>query len=265
MIGSEQFLLESNPTIKLLGNFVGELHFGNRVRFHYLRKEIKDLSIAPKKTLDAGCGRGQLSFWLAKKFPHSSITGIDINPANVQHCRDLSEKQSLTDRLSFHEGDLQDLASTQKYDLIVCIDVLEHIPDFKKAALNLAQNLSKDGTLIIHTPQNGKYMDETFGFRRFLPPHLNHAEHQAPGAGHVHDGLSKEALAFFKATNFNYTFKDTFNSNIMLLHTLFEAYRGKRRYWHFLLTPLLTALSLPQMKTQNDKGGGLQVTVKAKA
>lgn len=132
---------------------VPEIGFQLR-HLYFLRTIKKCVSNTPKKILDAGCGVGSYSILLSRMFPKSNISAVDIDNNKLKSARDLVKK--LNERqITFSYMDITKkyIRSRNKYDLIVNIDVLEHIKDYKGVIKNFYKMLSKEGYVYIHTPQ----------------------------------------------------------------------------------------------------------------
>lgn len=90
--------------------------------------------------LEAGCG----SMSRIKLPEGISLAGIDISQKQLDRNASLSEAIC---------GDLQTYPLAQdKYALAICWDVLEHLPQPRKAVQNLVQSLRPDGSLILALP-----------------------------------------------------------------------------------------------------------------
>lgn len=105
----------------------------------------------PERILDAGCGAGDHSLYLAARYRSAEVLAIDINPERLPLLRESAASLGLTN-IRFEPGDLTTLRTVDTYDLIVCIDVLEHIPAQGQAAANLVRALRPDGVLFAHIP-----------------------------------------------------------------------------------------------------------------
>lgn len=77
---------------------------------------------APRRVLDAGCGKGYYTRLLAD-FGHR-VDGIDTSVHAIAQCRALAGP-----RQDFHVSALTDWSPPYLYDAIVCIDVLYHLMD----------------------------------------------------------------------------------------------------------------------------------------
>ena len=81
--------------------------------------------------LDAGCGTGVLLQAIHEKYPSVKLTGSEYSEQGLRFAR-----QRLPDS-EFMTMDLAKQSLDRKFDLITCIDVLEHIPDDRAALRNL--------------------------------------------------------------------------------------------------------------------------------
>ena len=121
----------------------------------------------PSKILEVGCGSGELSFSLAD-LGHN-VTGIDL----VQEYIELAKKRSApkNGKCVFYAMNLNNFSSEKDFDVIVAMDVLEHIENDKTAARKLASLLRPDGELIVTVPAHSwlfGFHDKALGhFRRY--------------------------------------------------------------------------------------------------
>lgn len=260
--GWEQFLLETNPVLRALGPLVGELHYGLKVRALYLSAVLERLPADHyHRILDAGCGKGQTAFWLSRRFPQALIHGVDVNPELIEHCKKIAGVLN-AHSLQFFVADLVSYRREEVYDLIICFDVLEHIPDWVSVLRNLVDSLKPAGHLLVHVPHKSKYLGPSFGLRRILSRSLiSEKNPSAEGAIHVRDGFRQKDFCILEKWDVQYSVRYTFGPLAMHLHTIFEAYRGFRRYWHLFMTPILSTLALVDVKRQLHDGGGLLIQI----
>lgn len=117
----------------------------------YLVAALDDLSpIRPESVLDAGCGGGDHSIWLARRFPSANVLGIDINPQALSSAATAARRFGLN-HLHFEQKDILDIDKGE-YDLIVSVDVLEHIGEQGKALGALFDALRPGGYAFLHVP-----------------------------------------------------------------------------------------------------------------
>lgn len=101
------------------------LHDLNPVRMNYIDGFI---NVAGLKVLDIGCGGGILSETLAKR--GATVTGIDMTDAPLKVAQ-LHALDGGIENLNYRQITAEDLALEQagEYDVITCMEMLEHVPD----------------------------------------------------------------------------------------------------------------------------------------
>ena len=131
------------------------LHKLNPVRLKYIRDMIDQhwqcdehvrTPLEGKSALDVGCGAGLLAEPLARL--GASITGIDATPEVIAVGRDHAAAMGL--EIDYRAGDVQELEGA--FDLITCMEVIEHVADPAAFARSLARRLAPGGLLILSTP-----------------------------------------------------------------------------------------------------------------
>ena len=113
----------------------------------HLRRLIVDL-VRPlefESVLDVGCGQGMFLAELQAEFPCMKPHGIDISPTAVK----LAQSRVRGGR--FEVLDLATGYLDEKFDLVICSEVLEHIQADRMAISHLAAMTGKH--LVVTTPQ----------------------------------------------------------------------------------------------------------------
>ena len=123
------------------------------LHFQYFRAALgRWPDFTPRTVLDAGCGNGDYAIYLAQRFPGAEVVGLDIDAENLERCRASAGKLRLAN-LRFELGDLSvPHYPAGSFDLIVTIDVLEHVRDPERALRQLAALLSPEGRFFFHVP-----------------------------------------------------------------------------------------------------------------
>ena len=118
----------------------------------HLTTEVQRLP--PGRAVDAGCGHGAESLWLAA---HGwRVTAIDFSIAALDHARATAEAagEAIADRIEFVHADLNSWAPAPgAYDLVASLYV--HMPGSIAAAVQrLARGVAAEGTLFLvgHLP-----------------------------------------------------------------------------------------------------------------
>jgi ubiquinone biosynthesis O-methyltransferase len=135
-----------NEKRKLLEKIISEKSFTYRP----ISKVIKGAVKSNSKILDIGCGEGNVSLLLAKK--NNNVTGIDISSEAISIARKKAKMLNLEKKANFFIQDAHRLKSTGKFDIAICIEVLEHVKDDNKVIKNIYRKLKKTGTLIVTVP-----------------------------------------------------------------------------------------------------------------
>jgi len=90
----------------------------------HVRTMIEQHGLSPATVCEVGCGAGQVLVELQRHMPSTTrFHGYDISPAAIDLCRPKSN-----DRLAFTLGDIT-VIRPQTADLLLCLDVIEHVPD----------------------------------------------------------------------------------------------------------------------------------------
>ena len=109
----------------------------------------------PALVLEAGCGSTSDVYLPFKK----KIAGIDIDAEQLKH----------NDKIEIKiQGDLQTYELPQnEFDLVACVDVLEHLPFPENALVNMSKSVKSGGYLLIAGPEPYSYK----GFVAKYTPH----------------------------------------------------------------------------------------------
>lgn len=126
-------------------------------------------TIEPRRVLDAGCGEGETIERLGGLLPHP-VTGVDLNAESVEFA-----VQRLPDD-QFSVGDVTDLEfPDNSFDLVLCLEVLEHLPNPEVAVAELARVCSSD--LILSVPHEPWFRLGSLARGKYLKNFGNHPEH----------------------------------------------------------------------------------------
>jgi 2-polyprenyl-6-hydroxyphenyl methylase/3-demethylubiquinone-9 3-methyltransferase len=131
------------------------LHKLNPVRLKYIRDQIDQhwqcdecgrTPLAARTALDVGCGAGLLAEPLARL--GAKVTGLDAAAELVAVAREHAAVTSLD--IDYRAGELTEMEG--EFDLITCMEVIEHVADPAAFVKALAKRLAPDGLLILSTP-----------------------------------------------------------------------------------------------------------------
>jgi ubiquinone/menaquinone biosynthesis C-methylase UbiE len=154
---TSQYYRSMNMALKRLNNEYTMLHYpyyGNESdSFIQGQRNLTDYCMSlltpveNKVILEIGCGNGVQSMYIKNKYKPLSITGVDLNPANIEIAN--SEKERINtdkDNITFHVDDAQNLSKIRSgsIDVLLNIESAFHYPD-KSAFLKEVCRVLKPG------------------------------------------------------------------------------------------------------------------------
>ena len=122
------------------------LHVINPLRANYI---FDKLDISNKKVLDVGCGGGILSEALYEK--GAVVTGIDAAGPGINIAKIHAEQSNKN--ITYYENTAEELYEKYKknYDVVTCLEVLEHVPDPAILVSTCLKLLKPNGHLFLST------------------------------------------------------------------------------------------------------------------
>lgn len=100
--------------------------------------------------LDLGCGTGRYTIDLLNQ--STRVIGLDLSPKMVKIAKKKLGKNSPLNHVDFLLGDAEKLPFKRySFDTIICVRVIQHVPDLQKFVNELARILKQDGKVIILT------------------------------------------------------------------------------------------------------------------
>lgn len=113
------------------------------------------------RVADVGCGYGHSTITMAQAYPSSRFWGFDTHADSIKAARKNAEEAGVADRVSFEISSAKDFPD-QDYDLICFFDCLHDMGDPVGAAQRAANNLAKDGTVLLVEPFANDRVEENF-------------------------------------------------------------------------------------------------------
>jgi len=122
------------------------LHVINPLRAEYISSKVE---LEGKTLLDVGCGGGILAEALHDK--GAIVTGIDAAGPGIEIAKHHAKKNNKS--IDYQVSTAEDLIqkSTEKYDVVTCLEVLEHVPDPKLLVKTCINLLKPNGDLFLST------------------------------------------------------------------------------------------------------------------
>ncbi|PIO49022.1 MAG: methyltransferase type 11 [[Chlorobium] sp. 445] len=160
------------------------------LRAWYVHRELKAWASTQQngaRILDAGAGFGQYVYFLSHLNQAWQILAVDVKAEQVEDCNRFFQTIGKTN-VVFKTADLTTFCEPNAFDLVLSIDVMEHIEDDVGVFRNLFNSMKKGGLLLISTPSDKGGSDA----------HHDHEEHDGHTHGfideHVRDGYSLEDI-----------------------------------------------------------------------
>ncbi|MEX2489455.1 MAG: bifunctional 2-polyprenyl-6-hydroxyphenol methylase/3-demethylubiquinol 3-O-methyltransferase UbiG [Pseudomonadales bacterium] len=122
------------------------LHQINPLRTGYIADRV---ALEGKRVLDVGCGGGILSESLAKA--GAIVTGIDVSDAPLNVAKLHKHESGL--EIDYRNITVEELSENEpgEYDVITCLEMLEHVPDPESIIAACRKLLKPDGDLFVAT------------------------------------------------------------------------------------------------------------------
>lgn len=250
---SESILYRFPHSLKqrILFHLLGFDFIGAEIRLAHLKKALK--RVPPFfHALDAGCGTGDFSFYLAERYPHCSFSAYDINEKTLMINKEIQIKMGINN-ISFCYKDLLKLKEREMYDFIFSIGTLIYFSkeETKKILANLTNALQKNGYLYLDIPQED-FLEVTFIHPNFYRTYYNALKKENSGnLCTQHEILSLLEELGYKIT---YTTK-SFSFPGKLAWELDNFLREKKfNRTRIFLLPLLKGLSRADAMGKHKKG-----------
>jgi len=249
MIGREQALApELGRVERLYVRLFGFPALGLRVRAKSVLPLLRTLP-APKTILDAGCGKGVLTFAAAQAFPEASVVGTDCCPRLVERNAELARRLNRRN-VRFLAGDLTKMEDREAYDAILATDVLEHVADDRDLLGRFQRAIRPGGYLILHVPHLTRHV---WGWTR--PNFMGIEGHVRPGYGLAELWRMLHRAGFrVESVGYNYNAVETLMNDLSYLIT---GGRERRRRVYALCFPLLLFVSWLAGRVRPVPGSGL--------
>lgn len=140
---------------------------------------LKKLSFS--SVLDIGCAQGQYSIRIARRYPNLRIKGVDLDEKKIFQAACAKKKFGLRN-LIFVKDDLSVNTVTEKHDLVLLLQVIEHLRDDRAMLARIRELMSDNGHLIITGPN-------------VRSPIINWSKKYVDIKGHFRDGYTIEHLS----------------------------------------------------------------------
>ena len=131
------------------------LHKFNPIRIQYIKENIinnfklknKNKPLSGVNILDIGCGGGLLSEPMSRM--GANVTGIDASNKNIKIAKIHSKKNNL--KINYLCASPEKLKSKKKFDVILNMEIVEHVEDISFFLKSCSKLLKKNGLMFVAT------------------------------------------------------------------------------------------------------------------
>ncbi len=234
------------------------------LREWYIRRSLKTL-LGKNKVftfLDAGTGLGQHAVYIAKRFPHADVLGLEADAALAKSNMHYALKSNI-DNLVFKQADLLNYSFSARFDVILCASVLEHITDDEKVLNEFYKALHKKGYVVIYVPVSEQRT------LRSLNRKINKiAKASSTGLPHGHVRYYSENELTAKLTNAGFTlvgvtiasgFFGRLSYDIVTSVQYSRLFKIIFPFYLLLIHPFVLLLMWADYRSNNESGNGLLI------
>ncbi len=241
------------------------------LRTWHVKKALRQEALQiPEKAriLDAGSGFGQYTYFMARRHPHWSVLAVDVKTEQLDDCRQFFKKAGVNNA-GFEYADLTQFSRDAEFDLVLSVDVMEHILEDVQVFKNLHSALKPGGMLLISTPSDQGGSD--------VHDHHKSDDYRNDGSAsfvdeHVRDGYNineiREKLkqAGFKRSEARYTYgwpgkiswKLSMKYPILMLNRS-KAFIVVLPFWYLLTYWFALLMNALDVRLKHPTGTGLLV------
>ena len=234
------------------------------LRSWHIHKEIKLWNRSNRSyisILDAGMGFGQYSYYLSGINPKWTIKAVDVKEEQVADCSRFFKKVK-RNNVHFSVEDLTVFKQENSFDLVLSVDVMEHILEDVQVFKNFHASLKSGGMLLISTPSDQGGSDvHSDGETSFIEEHVRDGYNAKDIADKLKSaGFSKAEVRYSYGTPGKISWKLSMKYPILML--------GKSKLFYLIL-PVYYLITYPfsfvlnYMDTHMDHPTGTGLIVKA--
>jgi SAM-dependent methyltransferase len=233
------------------------------LRSWHIRRELRKLrkgGFTPGKIADAGSGFGQYVYYLSSKYPNADITGLDIKQEQVDDCTRFFASIGRSQKVGFQYADLTRMEYKDEWDLVLSVDVMEHIEDDRTVFKRIYKGLKPGGVLLISTPSDQGGSD------------VHHEHEKSFIDEHVRDGYGVKEIdeklreAGFSDIQIKYSYgapgKISWKLSMkypILLANFSKLFLLFLPFYYLLTYPLCYLLNMADVRREHSTGTGLIV------
>ena len=122
------------------------LHQVNPLRLKFIQKHT---SLDSKNIIDIGCGGGILTESLVTE--NNKVSGLDASSESITIAKEHTKQSNLN--ITYVNSTIEDFVANEnkQFDVITCMEMLEHVPDPESIIASIAKIIKKDGYFFVST------------------------------------------------------------------------------------------------------------------
>ena len=139
-----------------------------------LRQTVEHAGLADGQTiLELGCGWGSLSLWMARQFPHATITAVSNSQSQRAYIEEEARLRGLLN-LRVVTADMNAFAPGGRFDRIVSVEMFEHMMNWRELLSRVRSWLAPDGRFFMHifTHRSGSYLFDRANREDWIAQHF---------------------------------------------------------------------------------------------
>ncbi len=235
------------------------------LRAWYIKREIRKWARQQKSSnstniLDAGAGFGQYVYFISGLSEKFNVKAVDLKEELISDCTNFFSKTKRAGRVTFETGDLTNFVEKENFDMILSVDVMEHIENDRKVFSNFFTSLRPGGLLIISTPfANESEADMEENEKPFIEEHIR--EGYTPG--NISEKLKTAGFSSVE-TCFSYGFPGHLSWILSVKYPVIIYNKCKLLFlfiplYYIIVLPFCLLLNFIDIKRENRSGKGLVV------
>src|SRR2546423_1210255 len=151
--------MQYDPIKRSLGNVFNKSPFLRKtfynlldlllLRSWHVHRELRNWNSKQRNSsaiLDAGSGFGQYSYWMIRHFKNCNILAVDVKEEQVEDCNRFFSVIGAKN-VKFEIADLTKFVQQNTYDLVLSVDVMEHILEDVLVFRNFHASMKTGGML----------------------------------------------------------------------------------------------------------------------
>ena len=131
--------------------------YSSTEKSHYDRYHLAKNYSESKKVIDIACGVGKGSYILADEGKAEMVDSFDIDNDAIRYAKHRNYHKNI----QFMQANAEQLAITDKYDLAVSFETIEHLKNYRSFLQNIQNALKTGGYFLVSTPISPLAEDKT--------------------------------------------------------------------------------------------------------